>query len=126
MIVCPNCGEENLPNARFCVNCGSPLTPAGERAEERRLVTIVFAELVGLRKATGEFDPEDLKRVLEPYHARVARIVANHGGTVDKFGSENDARPELERPRVVFADLAAAPFLAEIVALLGRRAPAPA
>ncbi len=85
MIVCPNCGEENPRNARFCVNCGRPLTPAVERAEERRLVTIVFAELVGFRKATGEFDPEDLKRVLEPYHSRVARIVANHGGTVDKF-----------------------------------------
>ena len=84
MIVCPNCGEQNHDNARFCVNCGTPLAPA-ERAEERKLVTIVFAELVGFRKATGEFDPEDLKRVLEPYHARVARTVANHGGTVDKF-----------------------------------------
>jgi class 3 adenylate cyclase/tetratricopeptide (TPR) repeat protein len=86
VITCPNCGEENPENARFCVNCGTPLGP-GERAEERKLVTIVFAELVGFRKATGEFDPEDLKRVLEPYHARVSRTVANHGGTVDKFMS---------------------------------------
>jgi len=59
VIVCPNCGEENPENARFCVNCGTPLAPV-ERAEERKLVTIVFAELVGFRKATGEFDPEDL------------------------------------------------------------------
>ncbi|MGH2636499.1 MAG: ATP-binding protein [Actinomycetota bacterium] len=86
MIVCPACGEENPENARFCVGCGAALVVVrpGE-GEERKLVTVVFAELVGFRKATGEFDPEDLKRLLDPYHARVGRVVANHGGTVDKF-----------------------------------------
>jgi class 3 adenylate cyclase/tetratricopeptide (TPR) repeat protein len=82
VIVCPACGEENPEHARFCVACGTPLVSG---AEERKLVTIVFAELLGLRSATGEFDPEDLRRVLTPYHARVRRAIANHGGTVDKL-----------------------------------------
>jgi class 3 adenylate cyclase len=84
VIVCPSCGEENPSHARFCVACGSPLA-AGPGGEERKLVTVVFAELVGFRKVTGESDPEDLRRALEPYHARVSRVVASHGGTIDKF-----------------------------------------
>jgi class 3 adenylate cyclase/tetratricopeptide (TPR) repeat protein len=81
VIVCPSCSETNPDNARFCVSCGSPLA---ERPpdEERKLVTVVFAELLGLESAG---DPEDLRRALEPYHALVGRIVANHGGTIDKF-----------------------------------------
>jgi class 3 adenylate cyclase/tetratricopeptide (TPR) repeat protein len=85
VIVCPSCGEQNPENARFCVHCGTSLVVVAAHEEERKLVTIVFAELLGFRRSTGEFDPEDLKRVLEPFHARVARCVANHGGTVDKF-----------------------------------------
>jgi class 3 adenylate cyclase/tetratricopeptide (TPR) repeat protein len=86
VLLCPNCGEHNPENARFCVSCGAPLAgAAAPREEERKLVTIVFAELLGFRRATGEADPEDLRRILEPFHARVGRIVANHGGIVDKF-----------------------------------------
>jgi class 3 adenylate cyclase len=83
VIVCPACGEENPERARFCVACGSPLPEDGVApGEERKLVTVVFAELLGLRTSA---DPEDLKRVLDAYHARVARVVANHGGTIDKL-----------------------------------------
>ncbi|MGZ8606193.1 MAG: AAA family ATPase [Actinomycetota bacterium] len=84
MIVCSACGGENPENARFCTSCGAPLGDALGR-EERKLVTVVFCELVGFLRGSGVTDPEDLKRVLEPYHARVGRIVANHGGTVDKL-----------------------------------------
>ncbi len=79
MIVCGACGEENPDHAAFCVACGTRLS-SGE-SEERKLVTIAFAELVGL----GELDPEDRRRILEPYRARVRRAVGNFGGTVDKF-----------------------------------------
>ena len=83
MIVCPSCSDANPDNARFCVSCGSPLETAGRASdEERKLVTVVFAELLGIEEGG---DPEDLRRVLEPYQARVGRIVANHGGTIDKF-----------------------------------------
>jgi class 3 adenylate cyclase/tetratricopeptide (TPR) repeat protein len=83
VIVCPRCGDECPPNARFCVSCGSALSD--DAGEERKLVTVVFAELVGYRRGTERPDPEDLKRALEPFHARVGRVLANHGGTVDKF-----------------------------------------
>ncbi|HEX6331123.1 MAG TPA: AAA family ATPase [Actinomycetota bacterium] len=83
MIVCPSCSDTNPDNARFCVSCGSPLEISGRAPdEERKLVTVVFAELLDLEEAG---DPEDLRRVLDPYHARVGRIVANHGGTIDKY-----------------------------------------
>jgi class 3 adenylate cyclase/tetratricopeptide (TPR) repeat protein len=83
---CPACGESNPDRARFCVACGSPLgAGAAEGSEERKIVTIVFAELVGLRRTTGAVDPEELKAALEPFHVLVARVVASHGGTVDKF-----------------------------------------
>ncbi len=82
MIVCSACGEENPDHAAFCVACGTRLSGGGE---ERKLVTIVFAELLGFATATGELDPEERKRLLAPYHARVGRVVGNHGGTVDKF-----------------------------------------
>ena len=91
MIVCPNCSGSNPDNARFCLNCGTALASTALREEERKLVTVVFAELLGFRRATGEFDPEDLKRVLEPYHARIARVVANHGGTVDSPSDRRNA-----------------------------------
>ena len=82
MIVCPNCGQENPERARFCVSCGAPLAAGPERSdEERKYVTVLFAELVGFRPD----DPEEMRRVLEPYQARVSRVIANHGGTVDKF-----------------------------------------
>ncbi|HET9722652.1 MAG TPA: zinc-ribbon domain-containing protein [Actinomycetota bacterium] len=84
MVICPVCGEENPERARFCLACGAPLEGREESSgEERRLVTVVFCELVGLGE-TGT-DPEELKRSLDPYHALVRQQVTNYGGTVDKF-----------------------------------------
>src|SRR5512139_722456 len=61
MVICPVCGEENPERARFCLACGAPLEGREESSgEERRLVTVVFCELVGLGE-TGT-DPEELKR----------------------------------------------------------------
>jgi class 3 adenylate cyclase/tetratricopeptide (TPR) repeat protein len=86
VVTCPSCGEENPERARFCVACGTALTEAPVRLdEERKYVTVMFVELTGFHRTTGASDPEDLRRVLEPYHAKVSRVVANHGGTVDKF-----------------------------------------
>jgi class 3 adenylate cyclase len=86
VLLCPACGERNPERARFCVACGASLVEAGAAgAEERKIVTIVFAELTGLRRVTGAVDPEELKAALEPFHSLVTRVVASHGGTVDKF-----------------------------------------
>jgi len=65
---CPNCFEENPDKAKFCLNCGSSL--AGEdAAEERKVVTIVFADLVGFTQQSDHADPEDVKAMLRPRFA---------------------------------------------------------
>jgi len=83
MITCPNCGEQNPERARFCVACGTPLA-AGGTNEERKLVTVVFTELVSGSEPHPE-DPEELRDLLHAYQALVSRYVTSHGGTVDKF-----------------------------------------
>jgi adenylate cyclase len=81
---CPNCLEENPDKAKFCLNCGSSL--AGEdAAEERKVVTIVFADLVGFTRQSDHADPEDVKAMLRPFHARLKQEIERFGGTVDKF-----------------------------------------
>ncbi|MFB3739457.1 MAG: AAA family ATPase, partial [Candidatus Velamenicoccus archaeovorus] len=83
MQICPHCGEENPDRARFCVRCGSALAPPpGPGGEERKIVTVLFCELLGVDAGT---DPEDLRRILAPYVAMVRQQVTNFGGTVDKF-----------------------------------------
>jgi class 3 adenylate cyclase/tetratricopeptide (TPR) repeat protein len=83
---CPVCGESNPARARFCLNCGSPLgalEPA--RPEERRLVTVLFCDLVGFTARSDRADPEEVKGTLRPFHARVQREIEHHGGWVSEF-----------------------------------------
>ncbi|HEX9122675.1 MAG TPA: AAA family ATPase [Actinomycetota bacterium] len=83
MLVCGHCGEENPDRARFCGRCGSALAPpAGPGGEERKIVTVVFCELLGVGEGG---DPEDLQQALAPYHGLVRQQVTNFGGTIDKF-----------------------------------------
>ena len=60
MRTCPNCGERNPARARFCLICGVRLDPAAE-SEERRLVTVLFSDLVGFTERADRADPEDVK-----------------------------------------------------------------
>jgi class 3 adenylate cyclase/tetratricopeptide (TPR) repeat protein len=84
---CPKCGHENRPEARFCDTCGSPLATEPVRAgrEERKTVTVLFADLVGFTSQAEELDPEDVRRLLQPYYARLRQELERHGGTVEKF-----------------------------------------
>jgi class 3 adenylate cyclase/tetratricopeptide (TPR) repeat protein len=82
---CPNCGEENPERARFCLACGTPLTAALEAAEERKVVSVLFVDLVGFTADSDRADPEDVRARLQPYHARVKREIERFGGTVEKF-----------------------------------------
>jgi class 3 adenylate cyclase len=83
---CPSCGQQNPGDARFCNACGSPLQ-ADERglAEERKIVTVVFVDLVGFTAQAEQLDPEDVRGVLSPYHARLRQELERYGGTVEKF-----------------------------------------
>ena len=82
---CPRCGNENRADARFCNECGASLAPAGGQREERKVVTIVFADLVGSTARAESLDPEDVRAILSPYHARLRHELERYGGTVEKF-----------------------------------------
>ena len=86
MVVCSACGTENADTAKFCSECGSPLAaePATRR-EERKLVSVVFADMVGSTERAERLDPEDVRALLAPYHARLRHELERHGGTVEKF-----------------------------------------
>jgi class 3 adenylate cyclase/tetratricopeptide (TPR) repeat protein len=86
MQICPQCGHENPDDARFCSACGAPLAIQAETArEERKVVTVLFADLVGFTSRAEKMDPEDVRAVLEPYHARLREELEQRGGTVEKF-----------------------------------------
>jgi class 3 adenylate cyclase/tetratricopeptide (TPR) repeat protein len=84
MIVCPNCGEENPERARFCLACGTALE-AAPSGEERKVVSVLFVDLVGFTAGADRADPEDVRATLRPYHERVSREIERFGGTVEKF-----------------------------------------
>src|SRR3972149_5307654 len=83
---CPSCGFENATSAKFCSECGTALTgPSETRREERKVVTVVYADLVGSTARAELLDPEDVRAILTPYHERVRHELERHGGTVEKF-----------------------------------------
>ncbi|MGB5381189.1 MAG: adenylate/guanylate cyclase domain-containing protein [Acidimicrobiia bacterium] len=99
---CSSCGTANDPSNRFCFNCGTALTagaptpapssprvaPAADPVNdggERRLVSVVFADLVGFTAFSEGRDPEDVRAMLTRYYERCREIIDQHGGTTDKF-----------------------------------------
>ncbi len=85
MSTCPSCAEENPDRAKFCLNCGTALSGTARPREERKIVTVLFCDLVGFTARSDRADPEDVKAVLRPFHARLKREIELHGGTLDKF-----------------------------------------
>jgi class 3 adenylate cyclase len=86
---CPNCSAVNAADARFCIECGSGLTDGPRAAAptraERRLVTVLFADIVGFTPFSEGRDPEDVREMLTGYFERSREIIEGHGGTIDKF-----------------------------------------
>src|SRR4029453_8821984 len=83
---CAVCGQDNPGGFRFCGSCGAPLTAAAQApAEERRLVTVLFCDLVGFTARSDQADPEDVGAMLRPYHVRLRGEIERLGGTLDKF-----------------------------------------
>ncbi len=86
MAACPSCGFENAESAKFCSECGSSLDAApSARREERKVVSIVFVDLVGSTARAESSDPEDVRALLRAYHERARVELENFGGTVEKF-----------------------------------------
>src|SRR5690348_14599464 len=84
MSVCTVCRKPAPAEARFCPQCGAPLAAVAER-EERKVVTALFADLVGFTSMTEQLDVEEVGRTLSVYHDLVRRELERFGGTVEKF-----------------------------------------
>src|SRR3954451_7793251 len=85
MVTCATCGCENAADARFCNSCGSALAATPElRREERKVVTVLFADLVGFTSRAERLDPEDVRALLAPYWQHLRAELERHGGTVEK------------------------------------------
>jgi class 3 adenylate cyclase/tetratricopeptide (TPR) repeat protein len=86
MVTCPSCGQANPDGFRLCGMCGTALAPVAQPPrEERKVVTVLFADLVGFTARAEQLDPEDVQAVLSPFHARLRTELERHGGTVEKF-----------------------------------------
>jgi class 3 adenylate cyclase len=85
MSQCSSCGQENPEIARFCLACGASLDEEAPRREERRIVSVVFVDLVGFTSRSEQLDPEDVRAILTPYHGTVRDELESFGGVVEKF-----------------------------------------
>ena len=87
MTTCASCGKELQETFPFCPFCRAPLAeePAGRAREERKVVTVVFADLVGFTARAEQLDPEDVRSLLAGYHAALRAALERFGGTVEKF-----------------------------------------
>jgi class 3 adenylate cyclase/tetratricopeptide (TPR) repeat protein len=79
---CPACGAGAPAEARFCPACGGPLRAGGE---ERRVVTVLFADLVDSTGLVESLDPEAVRGLLNEMFRRLATEVRRFGGTVEKY-----------------------------------------
>jgi class 3 adenylate cyclase/tetratricopeptide (TPR) repeat protein len=91
---CPSCGAPNAPGTKFCGECGTALIdaaapplagPATPPATERRLVSVLFADLVGFTTLSEQRDAEDVRDLLGQYFESSRDVIERYGGTVEKF-----------------------------------------
>jgi class 3 adenylate cyclase/tetratricopeptide (TPR) repeat protein len=92
---CAACGTSLRPGARFCDECGTPVgpaaRPAGDHASapgpssERRLVSVLFADLVGFTSLSESRDAEEVRELLSRYFDASRTLITRYGGTVEKF-----------------------------------------
>ena len=96
---CPNCGAANPAGARFCGSCGTnlggaasnrlatvdPAVEAHAGATERRVVSVLFADLVGFTSLSADRDPEAMRELQDQYFERTRVIVDRYGGVIEKF-----------------------------------------
>ena len=88
MTTCSSCGAEYPEGFKFCGNCGSPLDtarPGDFVAEERRVVTALFCDLIGFTATSEYADPEDVAKMTAAYFAMARAEIEAFGGVVEKF-----------------------------------------
>src|SRR5919106_343916 len=85
---CPECGEVVAPGLAYCTACGAELAapePAVSMREERKVVSVLFADIVGSTSRAERHDPEDVRRLLDSFHTRMRAEIERYGGTVEKY-----------------------------------------
>src|SRR3954454_23662652 len=90
---CPSCGTTADAAAKFCAECGTgldaaappPASAASVPVAERRLVTVLFADLVGFTSASEGRDAEETRELLSRYFDVARTVIERYGGTVEKF-----------------------------------------
>ena len=86
MAACPSCGHENPEGAKFCMECAAALSVSARPvAEERKVVSVLFCDLVGFTASSESADPEDVDRMLSAYAEMARGRIEAHGGVVEKF-----------------------------------------
>ena len=83
MVACAVCAHPVPAGGRFCGNCGAPVT--NRLTEERRVVTVLFADLVGSTSLAEDLDPERVKRLIDACFERLVADIESFGGQVDKL-----------------------------------------
>ena len=92
-VACARCGTPAPPDARFCGSCGAELHAGAETAtaapaaprEERRVATVVFADLSGFTSMSTNTDPEEVRALVDRCMSLLTEIIERFGGTVDKY-----------------------------------------
>ncbi|MEY2581205.1 MAG: hypothetical protein QOE09_1054 [Ilumatobacteraceae bacterium] len=82
-MVCPSCATQIPANARFCSSCGYAITAT--QNEERRITTVLFADLVGFTTLAEHRDPETVKRLIDSCFQLLVDDITSFGGRVDKI-----------------------------------------
>ena len=85
MALCSECGTANAEGMKFCGECGSPLGERRPGREERRVVTVLFGDVVGFTSRSESLDIEDVGAFLAPFHRIATEQVERFGGVIAKF-----------------------------------------
>ena len=82
---CPSCGAKTPDGARFCPDCGFALGAGPAPEGHRKVVTIVFCDLVDSTALAERLDPEMLRQVIAQYFRSVSAVLEGHQGAIEKF-----------------------------------------
>jgi class 3 adenylate cyclase len=109
--VCSSCSTVNLPESKFCGQCGKVLSPASPSspidepfrthrpditrsalsqtiAGERKHVTVLFSDLSGYTTLTQRLDPEEVKDIMARLLHEITNVVARYEGFIEKFAGD--------------------------------------
>src|SRR6059036_861058 len=85
MAACTTCGTELPEEARFCPACGAPVEEAAPAGEMLKLVTVLFADVVGSTARAEALHPEDVQALMADYFSAMSEEIRAEGGTIEKY-----------------------------------------